>query len=108
MRRVLVTVTQQDIDAARQVLTGNVVGFRCQNCPVALAVKRRLPEYAATIAAGPETVSLSAGNLSMSLPRRAQKFILDFDAEDREVRPFKFYGTITTLADRRAAAGLVT
>jgi hypothetical protein len=98
MNRVRIQVTQEDIDGALRFLAEGQRGFRSANCPIARAVKRRLPEYANTLAVGPETVTLG-GLKRLKLSQRAQQFLNDFDGE-KPVRPFTFFGTVITRGDR--------
>src|ERR1700677_3744911 len=96
MSRVLISVTQEDIDAGRASLRMNTF-FRYQTCPVARAIIRRLPQYKPPIVVGPDDARLFLGGDKLKLPLRAKKFIMDFDGE-LDVKPFKFYGEIITPA----------
>lgn len=80
LKREIITVTRADIKA------GNRKNPDCRNCPIALAVRRIHPAWAV----GREKLFdyLSMETIT-TLPRRAQKFIDDFESGNK-VAPFKF------------------
>lgn len=81
MREVAVRVTAGDI----------AHGFRnsCSDCPIALALKRALPEFDNKLSVDTDSFYGDWDGEMHPLPQKAQDFIFDLDA-GRHVKPFTF------------------
>lgn len=77
--KILVQVTNEDIRA------GITDGFRCDTCPVALALQRAGLDYARAF-----STEFYYDRRFFRLPRSARRFINSFDA-NKEVTPFNFF-----------------
>lgn len=89
-KRVLVSVTQEDIEAARAMPRDS---FRCETCPVACAIKRRLRLDDPYPKVSTFDATLDFRLTSIDLPESARRFIRAFD-DDQPVKPFRFYLTV--------------
>jgi hypothetical protein len=84
MKRLIINVTARDI--------ANGLPRKCDKCPVALAIIRRVDrKYKVEVAPHEVTVSGDSGSVRVTLPESAKDFISSFDYSDRALtKPFHF------------------
>lgn len=82
MARILVSVTQDDIDRG--------VAFVAEACPVALAIRRQTPFHQAVVYS--YTWAPEGGHKKLlNNPTSVQRFIWRFDGNRMTARPFRFW-----------------
>lgn len=80
-----ITVTQKDIDLAKKKIANSLDNY-CQNCPIAIAVKRKIRQE---VMVDEDEILIMDGSRIYKTPSIVAKFIIKFDNKET-VGPFSF------------------